>query len=202
MFKRLADDVSLLLVTNNVIPSEHREFYIYGLELFFQKLALYFAILVIAVLTKTLLLSFVFVIAYTGLRRYTGGYHCKTAELCFIVSILIYLIMVLIYVFDIPQIETTLAITSLLSLPVILRFSPVESENNPLEDKEKEKYRKLSIIISLILTLAAAISFCLNLKVVFYSVAWSLSADAVLIILTLGRSSHEENNIEGDGNNG
>lgn len=100
MFKQWAKDISLMLIANNIITFENREAYSYGIELFLFKTSLYIIVGVIALITHTLIPSIIFVVSYTLLRQYNGGYHCKTAEMCMIVSILMYLIFLLLYKLD------------------------------------------------------------------------------------------------------
>ncbi len=130
MFERLADEVSLLLISYNIISSEERESYVYGLELLFPKIALYLTILIIAVLSKTLLISTLFIIMYMGLRRYTGGFHCKTAEMCFLFSLLIYLMMVLLYFIKKAEINYTMMGLSVISSIILLIFYLLKAVTN------------------------------------------------------------------------
>lgn len=109
MFKILADESALLLISHKIIDEENRDAYTYGLELFFEKAFLYAIIFIIAIFTKTILFSIAFIVTYKALRQYTGGFHCKTAEMCLVISILIYLIALLIFLFKPRALELILA---------------------------------------------------------------------------------------------
>ena len=75
-------------------------------------------------------------------------------------------------------------------------------KNKPLDDIEKGIYRNLSVIATIIAISLIIISFFLNLMEIFYAVAWSLSADAVLILLAIiRRCKNEEDDLEGSSNN-
>ena len=202
MFKNLADEAALLLITHKIIAEEKREAYMYGFELFFEKIFFYGIILIIAILTKTLIFSVLFTLSYKMLRQYTGGFHCKTAELCLVVSVLIYLLAILLYLLDMDLVKSVLGIGAFLSTILIFVFSPRESKNRPLGSEEKKKYRAMSIIISAIIVIVAAISYRLDISFLFYSTSYSLTADAVLIILSLGRCKNEEDSVEGFSSNG
>lgn len=202
MFKNLADDAAILLITHHIVSEEKREAYTYGFELLFEKLFFYGIILIIALLTKTLIFSVLFVFSYKMLRQYTGGFHCKTAEVCLVVSVLIYLLVLLLYMLNFDLAEFILSISAMVSLIIIFLFSPRESKNRPLENEEKKKYRTLSIIIATATAIIAVIFYRLNISLLFYSTSCSLTADAVLIILSLGRCKNEEDTVEGFGSNG
>lgn len=202
MFKHLAHEASILLITHNIVSEEKRDAYTYGFEIFFEKLFFYGIIFIIALLTKTLLFSTLFILAYKMLRQYTGGFHCKTAELCLVNSVLIYLSVMLLFILDKEPIRLALAISASVSAIIIFIFSPKESTNRPLEIKEKKKYRMISIINAALLAIIVAISYRLNISFLFYSTACSLTADAVLIILSLRRCKFERKNAEDSGCNG
>lgn len=202
MFKNLADEAALLLIKQNIVVEEKREAYTYGFELFFEKLFFYGIILIISILTKTLLFSALFIFTYKMLRQYTGGFHCKTAELCLVVSVLIYSTMVLLYMLNMDAIKFALAIGALISTIVIFVFSPRESKNRPLESEEKKKYRTVSVLIAAIAMIIVAFSYILDISFLFYSASCSLTADAVLIILSLRRCKNEEDTVENVGGNG
>lgn len=202
MFRKLSESVANLLITNNIVVEGNREAYIYGLELLFPQILFYFGILVIAIFTKTILLSLLFVISYKVLRQYTGGFHCKSAEACLVVSILMYLPLLLLFKLNLDLVDMMLLVTSIIASIILFWFSPIEDGNKPLDSTEKSVYRKLSIILTIIAIFAILICFALSIRVIFYAVAWSLSADAVLIILTLRRCKNEENDIKDSGSNG
>lgn len=194
MFKKLADEATILLITHNVVLEEKREAYTYGLELFFEKMFFYGIIFIIALFTKSLAFSALFIFLYKMLRQYTGGFHCKTAEMCLVVSVMIYLIILLLYKLSAPSIEFALVIGIFTSTIIIFIFSPRESKNRPLETEEKTRYRVMSIVIAVITAFIAAVSYRLNISPMFYSTSCSLTADAVLIILSLRRCENEEEN--------
>ena len=199
----------MLLTANEIIKTEDYDAYRYGLELAISKITMYTIIFIIALLTKTFLFGILFVGMYVVLRQYTGGFHCKSAEMCIVTSILIYLIVSLLYLLSlidtgITVIMIVLALTALITPLIISIFSPIESSNNPLTKDEKRKYHRNSVIVSIILLIISTIALILRLNVLFYSSAGSLTADAVLIILSLGsrRNENEENCYEGDSCNG
>ncbi len=202
MFRKMSERIAGLLIANDIVSDENRDAYIYGLELLIPQILFYIGLLVISLFTKTLLLSLLFVVTYKVLRQYTGGFHCKSAEACLVVSVLIYLILLLLFNFRLAIVDMLLITVSITASVILFRFSPVEDKNKPLDDIEKIKYRRLSVIVTILAIFLIIISFFLNLRKIFYAVAWSLSADAVLILLTIRRCNNEEDDFEGSSNNG
>lgn len=187
MFQNLSKELSTLLAANKVIPMEHIEIYAYGLELFLFKSTFYLIVLIIALLCNSVLVSLAFLVSFLGLRQYTGGYHCRTSGMCMTVSLLLYLSMLLIYHLDISRAASTLIVLSILSFIVILIFSPRENKNKKLDNREKKIYRIVSLVISTILLASSCLSYIGKIDWLFYSLSYSLTADAVMILLSLRR---------------
>lgn len=194
MFKNCADKLSLVLASNKIISYDNFEAYSYGIELFLFKGTFFLIALIISLLTNTFIISAIFIISYTLIREYSGGYHCKTAEMCLLVSIFIYLILLMLCKLNLPQIENALFIFSLLSIVPIIIFSPVENINKPLTESEKKKFKVVAIIIGLTLLAAVLLTYFLGINYIFYSISYALTADAVLIILSKRRKKNEEDN--------
>lgn len=201
MFKQWAKDISLMLIANKIITFENREAYSYGIELFLFKTSLYIIIAVIALITHTLIPSAIFVVSYMLLRQYNGGYHCKTAEMCMVVSIFMYLIFLLLYNLDYGYERMFFLVASVVSILPIFIFSPVENINNPLTSKEKRKYHIISVVIAAALIAITILGYVHNIKNLFYAASYALTADAVLIILGLRRNTNEEACNESDSSN-
>lgn len=192
MFKHWADRLSLLLTANNIISSEKTEVYSYGMELFIFKGALYFIVIIISLLTQSFITSLIFVISYTLLRQYSGGYHCKTAGRCLIVSICIYAILILIFKFSFEQLDNILIALSWISIIPIIIFSPIESMNNPLTILEKKKYRVISIWLGIVFLTISTLLYYFDIDYAFYPISYTLTVDAVLIISAQRRNKNEK----------
>ncbi len=135
-----------LMVRNEIISSEDREIYVYGLK---QGL-----ILLINILT-TLLIGFafnkttetiVFLASYIPLRVYAGGYHARTQMGCYIFSIVM-IISVLLAIEFIPWTNFICITISVISALIIFFLSPVEDTNKPLDAAEVKVYGKKARII-------------------------------------------------------
>lgn len=197
MLKSIAEEVTVVMAANDIIKTEEMEAYTYGLELLIPKVILYAVILVVSLITDTFLMSVAFVILLMSLRRYSGGFHCKTAEICLLVSLLMYLLAIFGYEFVSFIPNMVYGVSTVLSSVIVLFFSPVEDKNRPLDETEKILYRqKAMIALSFILVLEFA-SLILEFRALSYLSACSLTANAVLILLSqMRRCKYESNNPE------
>ena len=159
------------------------------------KALFYSALLAAALFTRTLAEGAVFTFTYLFLRQYSGGYHCKTPMRCMAFSMLLYLSMTFIYRTGTDITKIILLSAAVLSFAAVVRFSPSESEGNPLTDEERKKYRIIASVTSGIYLLLSAATFISGLDMIFYPLTWSLAADAALIILNKsGGKKHEKDN--------
>lgn len=85
MVEFLAEYLTDILILNGIISVDKRDFYMYGLELFSIKTSFYLTILVLSLITGTLPISILYILLFTMLRQYTGGYHSKSFTLCFLI---------------------------------------------------------------------------------------------------------------------
>ena len=193
MIKSLTEHISYKLIKNKIIDDEEQEFYKYGLELLICKCIFYIVVLLISLITHTFLLSLIFTTLYLSLRQYTGGYHCKTAGGCLVFSTVIYLLMLFHNHVSIGNEKSAIIILSVISFIILFIFAPDESENNPLTAQERKKYRNRSIALSALYLASVTIGCATGCFFLYFPEFWSLTADAVLIILSKkGGEKHEE----------
>ena len=171
-----------LMVQNEIISSEDREIYVYGLK--------QGSILLINILT-TLLIGFVFnkttetiifLASYIPLRIYAGGYHARTQMGCYIFSIVM-IISVLLAIEFIPWTNFICIIISMVSALIIFFLSPVEDTNKPLDAAEVKVYgKKAKVILGLELgVLVLMMTF--GMKSVVVSMVISLIVLSFMLIL-------------------
>lgn len=192
MLKLIAEEITVALASNDIIQSDEMEAYNYGLELLIPKVILYVAILIVSILTNSFLISFTFVVMLMSVRRYAGGFHCKTAETCLLFSFLIYLFMLFGYHFIKYFPPVSCGLISVISAIVVMIYAPAEDINRPLEETEKVQYRKKSLLSLTIILLVELTSVIFNLSILSYVSACSLTANAVLILLSKTRRCNHE----------
>ncbi len=192
MLKSIAEEITVALVSNDIIKIEEMEAYTYGLELLIPKVILYAVILVVSLITDTFLMSVAFVILLMCLRRYSGGFHCKTAEICLLVSFLMYLLAIFGYEFVSFIPNMVYGISTVLSSVIVLIFSPVEDKNRPLDETEKVLYRQKAMIALCIILALEFAALIFEFRALSYLSACSLTANAVLILISQIRRCKNE----------
>lgn len=139
-----------------------------------------FTFLLVGFLLRMPIETIVFTVSYIPLRVYAGGYHAGTPFRCWIVSLIVLVISLLIlrtvYLYTI-----LFAMLSILSVILIIIFMPVEDKNKPLEMWEKKKYKKKGILV-LLLELSVAVILVLVYAEKF---AFSVSCSWLMLCLSL-----------------
>jgi len=134
------------MIQNEVISSEDKEIYVYGLKQGFILLLNILTTLFIGFLFNKVLKTIIFLAAYIPLRIYAGGYHARTQLRCYICSVVL-TISVLLAVEFIPWTNFIVTVVAAISGMIIFILSPVEDMNKPLDAVEVRIYGKRARII-------------------------------------------------------
>lgn len=186
MLESIAENITFLLLKNKIIEYEDSDIYIYGFQVIISSLMVTISLLILGVLLKKVLFTLVFMLVFVSLRINTGGYHANRFKDCLSLSLLIYLIEILLVKF-IPNEYKVIVIFTLLAFgtSVIFAKAPIEHKNNPLTLKEKIKYKKISRIISSIVSIVILIGVFIKQDLIDYYLISSLTVMAVAILIII-----------------
>lgn len=178
------DKVMDFIIHNRKIDDEEAEIVRYGLEMAVLKITFFAAALAVSLLINSFWQFIIFISLFSILRSYTGGYHAKTRIRCFIQSML--LIIVAVVIINITQkityIIVPLSVIALAAGAAIWLLAPVDTKNKRLDFDEKVPLRKktrITLIVEIIIGIA---SFILNFKIVPCAAALSIIASCVLLL--------------------
>ncbi len=162
-----------------------RTYIVYGAEVLLVNLSNILTALIISILTKSMLHFAAFMLIFVPLRIFTGGYHAKTSESCYLITSSMYALTVL-CVKLMPELYSNIpAIITLavLIVPIVL-FAPIEHKNNPLSAGERKRNRLISILLIAIDSLIFVILYLL-FNTVATSVMIFMAVDSVLMLIGL-----------------
>ena len=176
MFKDAADDITFLLIKDKIVDIENREIYAYGLEALLLNFANILTAFLISVISGTLLHFVVFMLVFVPTRMFTGGYHAKTSESCYIKTTIIYALTVffakyLSWIFK----GYFAALLLVITVALVIISAPVEHMNNPLSTNERRKNRIIAIVLTVIDSLVFITLYYMTLP----------TAASVLILMTV-----------------
>lgn len=151
MVKEMSQKMSEILVVNQIIEEADHELYVYGFETFIITTFNVLSILMIALVTGKVGPSIAFLITYCLTRQYTGGYHAKDYVRCYFTFIGMYMgILILNHYIMMQQQNILLVVLLIVSIVIIFIYAPLENRNNPLNKKEKIRYKQKARVLSIV----------------------------------------------------
>ncbi|MEG0377486.1 MAG: accessory gene regulator B family protein [Eubacterium sp.] len=172
------------LIDRQIINREDREIYRFGLESGMLKAVHYLTMLLVGIVLGMLAETILFLAAYSLIRAYGGGYHADTRGVCYLLSWVTIIGVLLVARF--LSGETAMLISAVLTVfafPVIFIKAPVENSAKPLDEEECCHYKKRARFV---LIIQAGAVIILNL---FFTgkfgliIAESLGLEAMMMLL-------------------
>lgn len=164
MLDGITENITNTLCKSGLIQNVDREIYRFGIETALLKSLHLFTMLIIGFAFRMPLEAILFVIAYSSIRIYAGGFHAKTKVQCYILSCLM-ITGALLFDSYLPQKfmnQLSWALT-IVSICLILWLSPVANINKPLDQAEICHYKKCVVIIVFIHVVALLVFSIANL---------------------------------------
>ncbi|MBU5314543.1 accessory gene regulator B family protein [Tissierella carlieri] len=134
------------LISMQIISVEEKDIYSYGFKQGLLLLLNMITIIIIGFFFNMIWQSVIFMVAYSILRVYAGGYHASTPFSCYLFSVVM-ITAVLWLIKLIPWNGFICFIITTVSCIIILLIAPVEDANKPLDQEEKRIFKKRTNII-------------------------------------------------------
>lgn len=172
MIAGLSKRIASFFVRNDVIKSEDEDVYEYGLQLLLSTVFNGIIALVLAVITGTIWQCLCYLAVFVMLRKSAGGFHAKTHFGCCCILAVV-LSMFIMFIKLVPNEIYGIAslISIVFSVVVILLFAPLEHENKPINDKDKIRLRKVSVIYAALISVLVLTFLMVNLKTIMVCVS-------------------------------
>lgn len=149
MLERLSEKFAGKLINAGIISEADADVYMYG---FFQTIMMLLNVvttILLGILFKLMFPCILLNLSYIPLRVNAGGHHAESPMKCYVNSTV--MIAVLLAVIKwIPFNSYISCILLAIAGIVIWKLTPVETENNPLDEMEKTVYRKRTQIVLII----------------------------------------------------
>lgn len=158
MLHGLSENIAGFLLRRQCFEKDELDIYVYGVELIIASTIGTLLILAISAGMSVLLEGLLFLVPFSVLRSFTGGYHCYTYLKCNTLFVGTFLLCLLLYWLVTPYwqaIAGATALSILWSGYVILRYAPVAHENKPLTAQQKKSCKKKAVVIYAVISLTA-----------------------------------------------
>lgn len=157
MFKNICEKLVLNGINSGNIEADKKDDYTYGMNMLFNIGINIISMIIIGIITHRLWECIVFCLVYKFIRKYTGGFHFKSAFNCYISSCAMYLAAIGIAVYLPFRTYETSAIV-LISAITLWCLSPVEAVNKPLDKHEMRVFKKRARINIMAISITYIIS--------------------------------------------
>ncbi len=157
MLHYLSESIAAFLFDND--SDYPLEVYTYGIELMISSLIGMILIVTLGLITNRLFEAIVYIVTLFAVRSFSGGYHANSYLKCNIIYVIAFSAVVLLNNYILENLnfaEYFIYGFILLSfLTVLFLFSPVENKNKKIDDKDRKKFKIISIIMVLIFSVIA-----------------------------------------------
>lgn len=183
MIEYLADRIADYFVKEELILAEDRSIYKYGSEVSISTILGISLILLIGLISGQVFGSILFLLCFIPLRVYTGGYHADTYLKCNLSFCAVFIIYLVIKNNIPPHMEFFANIIFIaVSLITIFVLAPIENKHKPFHGKEKLRYRKISIIVSVILSVLSIVAYAIDIKI-YIAISLTMVSIAILMVV-------------------
>ena len=147
MIDKKLENLACTLIENESNPNIDKEIIVYGLSCAIEHGASIITSIVLGLLFGLTLEIIVFLMSFSFIRTYAGGYHCKKAINCYLMSSGVIILVLGAIKFTAEGYMLFLGVAMLLiAIPVLLKLSPVETPSKPLDEDERKYYYKKTIV--------------------------------------------------------
>lgn len=145
LINRLSRRIAKWLVTSGAITCEEQELFYFAVSSFLFSTIPLFLSLVLGSLFSIGIESILMLLPFVFMRKFSGGFHLKSAKLCFILTIFLLSGCLLIVKYNSILFPSSyLDIAVLLSSLLIFFFSPIDSKERSLSIVESVRFKQIS----------------------------------------------------------
>lgn len=182
MLDQISKKFAWKLINAGIIAEEDADVYIYG---FFQACMMLLNIgttLFLGIIFQLLIPCIVLNATFIPLRINAGGHHADSPVKCYINSTL--KIAVLLAIIKWISIHSVILFLLVIITAIInIIFAPVETPNNPLDEKETVVYKKRTMIILTIEVILFFLSFLFMEEWIPKTIALGMISECLLVVL-------------------
>ncbi len=182
MISKVSSKIVSVLASRSVINKDDAELYDYGFFILLSQLLYFIIALATGIILKIIPQSVIFYLVFLLIRKYAGGYHASTEARCEIFSTLSIVGSITVAkLSEIYDFKIVLLVISAVSAVCIFIFSPLDTPEKPLSQKEFNYFRKISWMILLAIIISITVSYILKLNFITVPCCMSLILESILL---------------------
>ncbi len=184
MIKLISSKVACFLCKED--NEETLELYEYAIYIVLSAILHIITIVLLSLCFRMLIEGVVFYISFISIRKFAGGYHAKTPTKCYLFSVASSIIIL--YLIDITsKIEYKyiflLIIVELVCVGLIAIISPLDTNNRPLNIKEKKIFGIVSCMIAIFVCILSISFIFFKFKSIGIAMFFGIVMNVVVLII-------------------
>lgn len=190
MYAKLCGVIGNWFHKSDIITSEEREVFEFGLERILSQVVSIFFLIVLGILYQGVIESVVFFFCFYYSRKYSGGYHADTYVKCNTV----YLITFTITLFgsrillDMPIMITIMIIITVFVMLITIILAPINNPNNPILPGKEKKFFILAVVVNIALCGISFVLLLINRSISVFLIVTLLMSAVFMLVEVMKRS--------------
>lgn len=187
MINKLSFKLSHLLGDRMNSTDEEKEVYSYSIEVILSLILNIIILFETAYVIGKIPEFIIFIVFFSGLRTYAGGYHARSHIECMAVSFVIFLISAMSDSWFKADGELILIIGLLVSIVLVTKYSPSESENKPLNNRKRKKYKLISrsILVLFCATIIILYFYRIQTNYIYLTAVVAMLIESISLIVSI-----------------
>ncbi len=183
MIKNLSASIADFYVKKNIINSEEKEVYQWGITLILNDIVTFSIVLLLSAMLLHIRFGTEYLIVFCLTRIYCGGYHARKESICRLTMIAVFLLVLSgAYILSDCSVYILLSVLTV-SFIVLLPLIPVRHPNKVMTEELKKKGRVGGTLSYLAFAVVSLLFYLFVSKIDAVLIALSLSAVSVLAII-------------------
>lgn len=184
MATRIAECIAQNLLASSVIEEGDKELYSYGFFLLITRFFFFVITIIAGFLAFIPGQSILFYMVFVSLRTYAGGVHTRSENTCTILTTLALIVSVFgIKVMGLASSNLIAVYMLVIGSLCILLFSPLDTKEKPLENRERKYYRTISCALTLTFIVISVASQLLSIFVLCYPISCGICLEGILLLV-------------------
>lgn len=181
-----SNKIVTMAIAYGVIAEKDRNIYTVAISSLFFSFFTWSTLLLLGIYFQKIIGCLIFLLFHIPLRIYAGGFHQKTRVKCYVQSIIIFLLLLLMA--TLPVQNWIMVHWIILMVPATVLtwiLSPVEAINKPLNREERKHHKLVSRAILVAEVIVQVLFICINAQDWLYFSTISIYLVAILLVLGL-----------------
>lgn len=192
MIATLSKKIAQYIYEDNPRQKQLIEVYEYGLEMLLSTLFSTLSLFALALLFDAIVEITIYMMAFGLLRILAGGYHASSHISCFIkYTVVAFGTIFIIRYLQMPLMEPLILLFGIcvMSMLIVFKYAPVDTENKPFSDGEIVKYRLMSRVYIIVFSIGIVVVTYFIPLITYYSfiAAGAIFIESITLIPIINR---------------